>query len=141
MNGNVIYTGINAPRIHQAIIIRLIHGLMNLYVSRKTELFAYPETMIDESGTSPVPDVMLVNPETDLAEVIIEITHSQGVAKDVQELQSLMQTYRVPEGLVYDYKRKAWRKFRLGVGEVPENPSFCDAVGCDLNEFLKEKTT
>lgn len=141
MNDNVIYMGINAPRIHQATITRLIHGLMSLYVARKTELFAYPETMIDESETSPVPDVMLVNPETDLTEVILEITHTQGVAKDVQKLQNLMETYRVPEGFVYDYKRKAWRKFRLGVGEVTGNPSFCEAVGYDLNEFLKEKTT
>ncbi len=139
MNDNVIYMGINAPRIHQAIITRLIYGLTELYVHRKTELFPYPETMIDESQTSPVPDVMLVNPETDLTEVIIEITHTQGVAKDVQKLQNLMETYRVPEGFVYDYKRQAWRKFRLGEGEITENASFCDAISHDLNEFLIEK--
>lgn len=141
MNDNVIWVEINAPRIRQAIITRLIYGLTELYVHRKTELFPYPETMIDESQTSPVPDVMLVNPETDLTEVILEITHPQGVAKDVQKLQNLMETYRVPEGFVYDYKRKAWRKFRLSEGEIAENASFCDAVSHDLAAFLTEKTT
>jgi Uma2 family endonuclease len=137
MNDNqIIYMGVNAPRIHQAIIGRLIYWLTDLYLKNKTELIAYPETMIDESTTSPVPDVMLVNHDTDLTEVIIEVTHTQGVPKDIEKLKSLMKIYRVNEGFVYDYKQKRWHKFRLGGSETGENSSFCDAVGGELAGFV-----
>ncbi len=49
--------------------------------------------MIDESETSPVLDVMLVNRENDLAEVVIEITHTQGFKKDIQKVKELMEEY------------------------------------------------
>lgn len=137
MNDNqIIYTGVNAPRIHQAIIGRLIYWLTDLYLKNKTELIAYPEAMIDESQTSPVPDVMLVNHDTDLTEVIIEITHTQGVPKDIEKLKNLMQVYRVGEGFVYDYKQKRWHKFRPGGPETGEASAFCDAVGQDLSAFV-----
>lgn len=137
MNDNqIIYMGVNAPRIHQAIIGRLIYWLTDLYLKNKTELIAYPEAMIDESQTSPVPDVMLVNYDTDLTEVIIEITHTQGVPKDIEKLKNLMQVYRVGEGFVYDYKQKRWHKFRPGGPETGEASAFCDAVGQDLSAFV-----
>ncbi|MGA0556066.1 hypothetical protein ACO2Q8_05405 [Larkinella sp. VNQ87] len=137
MNSNqIIYMGVNAPRIHQAIIGRLIYWLTDLYIKNQTELMPYPETMIDESETSPVPDVMLVNHDTDLTEVIIEVTHTQGVPKDMEKLKNLMQVYRVNEGFVYDYKQKRWYKFRLGGPESGELSSFCDANGQDLSAFV-----
>ena len=137
MNDNqIIYMGVNAPRIHQAIIGRLIYWLTGLYLKNQTELIAYPEAMIDESTTSPVPDVMLVNHDTDLTEVIIEITHTQGVPKDMEKLKNLMQVYRVGEGFVYDYKQKRWHKFRLGGPEAGEASAFCDAIGQDLSAFV-----
>lgn len=137
MNDNqIIYMGVNAPRIHQAIIGRLIYWLTDLYLKNTTELIAYPEAMIDESTTSPVPDVMLVNHDTDLTEVIIEITHTQGVPKDIEKLKNLMKVYRVGEGFVYDYKQKRWHKFRLGGPETGEASAFCDAVGQDLSAFV-----
>jgi len=40
---------------------------MFFFKNGETTLFPYPETMIDESETSPVPDVMLVTRENDLA--------------------------------------------------------------------------
>jgi hypothetical protein len=123
-------------RIHQAIIGKLIYWLTDLYIKNKTELIAYPEAMIDESQTSPVPDVMLVNHDTDLTEVIIEITHTQGVPKDAEKLKTLMRVYRVGEGFVYDYKRKVWHKFRLNGPDTGEASSFCDAVGQDLSPFV-----
>ena len=52
--------------------------------------------MIDESETSPVPDEMLVNRENDLADVVIEITRTQGFKKDVQKVRELMEEYSVP---------------------------------------------
>ena len=98
---------------------------------------AYPEAMIDESETSrndgpPVPDVMLVNHDTDLTEVIIEITHTQGVPRDIEKLKILMKVYQVGEGFVYDYKHK----LRLDDSNRVENSSFCDAVGQDLSAFV-----
>ena len=105
-SNNIIYMGINAPRIHQEIIAKLVYGVTLFFKNGGTLLFPYPETMIDESETSPVPDVMLVNRENDLAQAIIEITHTQGFKKDVQKVRDLMQDYNVPEGFVYDYKLK-----------------------------------
>lgn len=105
-------------------------------MKNETELIAYPETMIDESETSPVPDIMLVNHDTDLTEVIIEITHSQGVLKDVKKPKNLMRIYRVDEGFVYDYKQKRWYKFRLENLETGESSSFCDAVKRDIAPFV-----
>ncbi|GAB4014614.1 hypothetical protein EXU85_17965 [Spirosoma sp. KCTC 42546] len=136
MNDNIVYMGVNAPRIHQAIIAQLVTGLMNLYRNRQTQLFAYPEAMIDQSQTSPVPDLLLANPETELTEVLIEVTHTQGVKKDTQKLKELMTTYDVPEGFVYDYKLNIWHRYELDGPDSGEESSFCQAVGHSLNEFL-----
>jgi Uma2 family endonuclease len=89
--------------------------------------------MIDESETSPVPDVMLVNRENDLAEVIIEITHTQGFKKDAQKVKELMEEYGVPEGFIYDYKLKIWQSISA---KNNTTQSFCEALGYDLNNFL-----
>lgn len=136
MNDNLIIMGVNAPRIHQAIIAKLIYGLTDLYVKTHTQLFPYPETMVDESQTSPAPDVMLVDTKSDLTRAIIEITHTQGVKKDAQKLQELMQVYDIPEGFVYDYKLGIWYKFTLVHGAQKDSPSWCDAVGVDLAKLL-----
>ena len=136
MNDNIVYMGVNAPRIHQAIIAQLVTGLMNLYRNRQTRLFAYPEAMIDQSQTSPVPDLLLANPETELTEVLIEVTHTQGVKKDTQKLKELMTTYDVAEGFVYDYKLNIWYRYELDGSDVGEKSSFCKAVGHSLSDFL-----
>lgn len=128
--------GITAPRQHQAIITKLIYGLTELYVHGKSKLFPYPETMIDESQTSPVSDIMLVDSKTDLTKIIIEITHTQGVKKDLQKLISLMKDYEVEEGFVYDYKLKMWHKYRLSEGKVEKENSFSTVLGKDLNTFV-----
>lgn len=36
MNDNVVYMGVDVPRIHQAIIAQLVTGLMNLYRTRQS---------------------------------------------------------------------------------------------------------
>jgi len=136
MQDNLILMGINAPRQHQAIITKLIYGLTELYVQGESKLFAYPETMIDESQTSPVPDVMLIDTKTDLTKVIIEITHTQGVKKDLQKLISLMKDYDVEEGFVYDYKLNIWHKYRLNEGKVERENSFSTVLQKDLNLLL-----
>jgi len=59
MQDNLIIMVINAPKEHQAIITKLIHGLAEMYLKDRTPLFPYPETMIDEGQTSPAPDILL----------------------------------------------------------------------------------
>ena len=136
MQDNIIHMGVNAPRIHQALIAQLVTGLTNLYIQRKTTLFAYPEAMIDQSQTSPVPDILLADPDTELTAVLIEVTHTQGVKKDVIRLMDLMATYDVAEGFVYDYKLHLWRRFQLDGPIEGELSSLCQAIQADLNSFL-----
>ncbi len=136
MNDNIIIMGINAPKEHQAVITRLIHGLADLYLKDKTSLFPYPETMIDESQTSPAPDILLYDHKNEKTVVLIEVTHTVGVKKDSGKVQSLMNDYDVSEGFVYDYKKKLWYKFDRIKGALQEKPSYCDALRVDLNSFL-----
>lgn len=136
MIDNTIFMGINAPREHQAVITQLIFELAYLYKQKLIPYFPYPETMIDASQTSPPPDIMLVDPETELTQTIIEITHSQGVKKDLQKIQTLMREYGVPEGFVYDYKRRKWYRFSLEKGEVEEDNAFCVIIQRDLKEMI-----
>ncbi|TAE30656.1 MAG: hypothetical protein EAZ91_10010 [Cytophagales bacterium] len=136
MNDNIIYMGVNAPRVHQAIIGQLVTGLTNLYRDRKTTLMAYPEAMIDQSRTSPVPDILLADPETELTAVLIEITHTQGVKKDTIKLKELMTEYDVPEGFVYDYKLDLWHRYELHNLDVDQSSAYCKTIGCSLSDFL-----
>ncbi len=136
MIDNTIFMGINAPREHQAVITQLIFELAYLYKQKLIPYFPYPETMIDASQTSPAPDIMLVDPETELSKVIIEITHTQGVKKDLQKIQELMRGYEVPEGFVYDYKQRKWYRFSLEQGEVENGNAYCATIGRSLADML-----
>lgn len=137
MTDNLIIISINAPRLHQKIITHLIYGLTQLLKNGQSKLFPYPETMIDEGQTSPVPDLMLVDTSSDLTQVIIEITHTQGVKKDIEKLKMLMRDYGVPEGFVFDYKRSEWHHFQLVDGNFSGDKSaFCHAIGFDLDDLL-----
>jgi hypothetical protein len=136
MQDNIVYMGVNAPRIHQAIIAQLVTGLTNLYLAGKSRLMAYPEAMIDQSQTSPVPDVLLANPDVELTEVLIEITHTQGVKKDTRKLKELMTNYDVPEGFVYDYKLHLWHRYELHNLDEDQSSAYCKTIGCSLDDFL-----
>ncbi len=50
----------------------------------------------------------------------------------------MVEEYDLTEGFIYNYKNKTWRKYKNSVGEVQENPSFCDSIGHDLNDFLSK---
>lgn len=136
MQDNIIYMGVNAPRVHQAIIAQLVTGVINLYTQRKTTLFAYPEAMIDQGQTSPVPDILIADPETELTVVLVEVTHTQGVKKDVKRLLDLMTTYDIAEGFVFDYKLHIWHRFQLDGPANGEISAYCQALNTDLNTFL-----
>ncbi len=135
MQDNLIIIGINAPKEHQAVITQLIHGLADLYLKDKTHLFPYPETMIDEGQTSPVPDILLYDHQLEKAIALIEVTHSSGVKKDTAKVLSLLRDYDVQEGFVYDYKKNVWYKLDKASGETAES-SFSNVLNLDLSTFL-----
>lgn len=131
------FMGVNAPREHQRIISRLIRGLGNLYVTGKIPYEALPETMIDEGKTSPTPDVILADNESDRDVAIIEVTTNKGEDDDFEKVVNLVNKYKLKEGFTYNYRSGKWRKYINKKGEEKENPSFCDSIGYDLNEFVK----
>lgn len=131
--------GTNAPKSHQRIIARLTAELYYLYNKQKTIfLEPLPETMLDESQTSPTPDIILYDNERYKTPAIIEITHTDGVAKDLRKIQNLIEErdYGIVEGFVYDYRSREWHKYKLGKGIITEKPSFCEAINLDLATLL-----
>ncbi len=130
--------GTTGPKSHQRVIGKLMTALGHLFYREGIIRFEpFTETMIDESKTSPTPDVLLFDNEHGLNMVIIEVSGTTGAKKDFEKLVELMHDYDVPEGFVYIYPTGKWRKYTLPKGEVTENPSFCDTIGFDLNEFLQ----
>jgi Uma2 family endonuclease len=131
------FMGVNAPREHQRVITKLVAGLYWLYNQGNIILEPLAEAMINEGESSPTPDVILLDNVLDEIKVIIEISSTTGFKKDFNKIIELIDEYEVEEGFVYDYKKENWRKYKLGVGEIVKNSSFCDAIGYDLNDFVK----
>ena len=124
-------------REHQRILSKLMYYLTALYYDSNIFFEPLSNVMLDESCTSPVPDIILFSEDEYMNKVIIEITTPTTFKKDFQKVENLVDEYDVKEGFVYDYKKFRWRKYKNGVGEVIENPSFCDTIGYDLNDFVK----
>ena len=131
------YMGVNAPREHQRIISRLILHLGNLFINGSINYEPLSETMLDEGKTSPTPDVILTDNVLEKDVLMIEITTTRGENDDFQKTKELVKKYNLEEGFTYNYKNGKWRKFKFGVGEITENPAFSEAIGYDLNEFVK----
>jgi hypothetical protein len=134
-----IIMGTNAPRIHQRIIRKLLFELTRMYdIEHSITLEPLSETMLDEGQTSPTPDIILLDNVLSLTPVIIEITHSTGIRGDFLKVQRLIdsQYYGIQEGFVYDYKRNEWHKYKLGIGDITDRPSFCEAINLDLTTLL-----
>ncbi len=137
MIDNTIYMGVNAPRPHQRVIGKLMTALGNLfYLEGKIPYEPFPEMMVDEGKTSPTPDISLYDNQQAQNVVILEISTSVGMKSDFEKIVQLMHTYDVQEGFVYDYVKKKWRKYKLGIGEITDQPSFCESIGYDLNTFV-----
>lgn len=130
------YMGVNAPLEHQRVIRKLIWHLSDLYESGSIHYEPFPETMIDDGGSSPTPDALLLDDVLDRFVVIIEVTTNKGLNADFRKTAELVEKYEVEEGFVYNYQKKQWRKYQLGVGEIIENPSFCHTIGHDLDTFV-----
>lgn len=129
--------GVNAPKAHQRVIGRLMMRLGNLFYDEKLIPFEpFPETMIDEDQTSPTPDVLLFDNQTQQNKVIIEVSGNTGFKRDFEKVKGLVEEYGVPEGFVYNYQAKTWHKYVLGKGEDTISPSFSDLLGYDLRKLL-----
>lgn len=138
MIDNTVYMGVNAPKIHQRIIGQLMMRLGILYyIEHKIPFEPLPETMIDESQTSPTPDILLFDNANKQNRVIIEISGNTGARRDFEKVKGLAEEYGVPEGFVYNYDTKQWRKYRLGTGEDRERPTYSDLLGYDLAELVR----
>ena len=138
MQDNIIYMGVNAPKEHQRVIGKLMTALGNLYYREKQIPYEpFPETMIDESQTSPTPDILLFDHTTKQNVVIIEVSGTAGAKKDFQKVRGLADDYQVQEAFVYDYSFQTWRKYQPNQGEVTDQPSFCKAIGLDLAQLLE----
>lgn len=121
---------------HQRIIRKLTGELHRLYTAGQISLEPFAETMIDSGQTSEVPDIMLVD-STEKVYLVIEITTTKGLKRDIKKVNSFFIDYDVSEGLVYDYNAQKWYKFQNNKGQIAENQSFSDTIGFDLDELLK----
>lgn len=129
--------GVNAPIIHQRTIARLTAKLYPLYEAGELRYEPLPEMMLGEYST-PTPDVVLYDNETDQTPVIIEICQTRGAKGDLQKVIQLVdgQLYGIREGFVYDYKIQQWLRYTLGEGGVAVASSFSVVLQVDLNQFV-----
>jgi len=123
---------------HQRVIVKLISALYRLYEDKLISCEPLTEVMIDEAHTSHVTELLLFDPEAEKNVVIIEVTVTAAENKDFKQVSALVDKYDIAEGFVYNYITKQWRKYKMGIGEITENPSFCDSIGYDLNDFLSK---
>lgn len=130
------FMGVNAPKEHQRVIAKLTARLYGLYETGKILYEPFPEVMIDESKTSATPDVLLYDNEHFKNVIIIEVS-AAGFRKDFEKTINLVNEYDVPEGFAYNYLSGEWRKYSRDKGEITDNPSFCDSIGYDLNQFVQ----
>lgn len=127
------------PKDHQRIISKLNTRLgMLYYVQKVIELEPFPETMIDESKASPVPDLLLYDNEKSESRIIFEICNQEGLKKDLKKVAQLIDedNYGILEGFVYNYKTKEWHQYRKNKGWIAQEPSVSAVLDIDLNEFL-----
>ncbi len=130
------FMGVNAPKEHQRVIAKLTARLYRLYEGGFISYEPFPEVMIDESKTSPTPDVLLYDNTLFKNVVIIEVS-AAGFRKDFEKVATLVEEYDVPEGFVYNYLNGQWRKYSREKGEAFDNLSFCESIGYDLDLFVK----
>jgi Uma2 family endonuclease len=134
---NLLYFGVNATWEHQRIIRKLTGELHRLYTAGQISLEPFAETMIDSGQTSEVPDIMLVD-STEKVYLVVEITTTKGLKRDIKKVNSFFADYEVSEGLVYDYNAKKWYKYQKDKGEITQNQAFSDTIGFDLDTLLQQ---
>lgn len=131
--------GVYAPFEHQRIIAKLTTGLGMLYhYEHRIALEPLPETMIDESQVSSVPDLILYDNESEQTRIIIEVCHTKTLRNDIKKIIKLLDDndYGILEGFVYDYKAHQWYKYRKATGGITEDSAYSDLLQIDLSSFL-----
>lgn len=131
--------GTNSPLDHQRVISKLTMELGILFHHRKTiSLEPFPETPLSEGPGHSVPDVILLDPETEETWIIIEVTLPRGVKNDLWKIVQLIDNnqYGILEGSVYNYRTGDWLRYCKGEGGIATETSFSDVLGLDLGQFL-----
>jgi len=131
--------GVWAPIEHQRIISKLNVGLGILYYREKTiRLEPLPETMLDDAKASPVPDLSLVDNDSNETPIIIEVCKTTGLKGDLRKVIQLIDDdlYGIREGFIYDYRAEKWLRYRFGDGGLTTESSFSEILQLDLNSFL-----
>lgn len=131
------FMGVNATREHQRLITKLSAKLYWLFMNGMIKLEPIAEVMLDDTATSPTPDIILTDNVLERDVVLIEIMGKKAFNSDFTKVQKLVNEYELDEGFAYNYQQNLWRKYKRGIGEMIENPSFCDAIEYDLNDLLK----
>jgi Uma2 family endonuclease len=129
--------GANAPVIHQRIIARLTAKLYPLYESGRIAYEPLPEMMVGEYS-SPTPDIILYDNETDQTKVVVEVCQTRGLKADLDKVIRLIDgnLYGIREGFVYDYKTHQWYRYQFDDGGLTTESSFSEILQLDLNAFL-----
>lgn len=127
---------VNAPIIHQRIIARLTSKLYPLFEAGAIAYEPLPEMMLGEYS-SPTPDVILYDNETDQSVVSIEVCQTRGIRGDIQKVIQLVdgELYGIAEGFVYDYKTGQWLCYRRGDGGFTTESSYSHVLNLDLASF------
>ncbi|MBO0935001.1 hypothetical protein J2I47_00440 [Fibrella sp. HMF5335] len=128
------------PRVHQRIIAKLMAGLGHMHFQEKTlALEPLPETMVDEGGASPTPDLILANNDNDTIPIIIEVSHRAGLKQDMRKIIKLIDEdlYGILDGFIYDYKTQIWYHYQVVNGGLLQETSVSEQLGLDLNKFLQ----
>ncbi len=130
--------GVWAPRVHQRKIGRLTSALTRLFEIGTIRLEPLPETILDESKASPMPDILLYDNELNQTRVIIEVCHTDGPRADLQKLVKLIDAdlYGIREGFVYDYRTQQWFRYHFGDAGLTEAAAQSKILGFDLGQFV-----
>lgn len=136
--------GVWAPADHQRVIAKLTTGLgVPFYHEKRIRLEPLPETMLDDAKASrndgpPVPDLSLIDNDSDQTPIIIEVCKTKGQKDDIQKVIQLIDNdlYGIREGFIYNYKTQQWLRYRFGDGSLITESSFSEILQLNLNAFL-----
>jgi Uma2 family endonuclease len=131
--------GTNSPFGHQVILSKLTVELGVLYFHKKTiNLIPLPETPLDEGPGFPVPDVILYDQEAEQTRIIIEVCSNRGIKNDLKKVIRLIEEddYGILEGFVYNYKTRAWLRYRKGDGGIAIASSYSELMGVEMGGMV-----
>lgn len=129
----------NSPLAHQLVISKLTFELGSLYYREQTiSLIPLPETPLNEGPGHAVPDVILYDETAEETKVIIEVCLTNGQRNDLRKIIWLIEDndYGIREGFVYNYKTRAWLRYRKGDGGVATASSYSEVMQVEMGGFV-----